>query len=392
MMELNKLDSLMEQFIDSGVPGCALSVSYKGEVVFEAYKGYASIEQKKAIDENTLYRMFSNTKSITVVAAMILYERGKFLMNDPIEKYLPFFADMKYAYVDKANTVITAPVSRSIRIKDLFTMTSGLVYGGPGDYVHSEVEKIGGFFPKENLTTIEFIEELSKMPLAFDPGTHWNYGLSHDVLGALIEVLSGKSFSEFVREEIFKPLKMEKTMFRLSEETKQQLANLYRVEDKGLTVDTSMDWLYEPDVLYDSGGAGIVSSLKDMSRFTTMMAMGGKLDGERILGHKTIELMCQNHLKDEPLADFKRVSKSSMPWFEGYGYGLGGRTLIDKIEAGSNGSIGEYGWSGAAGTTILIDAKEELSVCYMHQLFPLEKSMQGYCHPRLRNTVYSLLD
>jgi CubicO group peptidase (beta-lactamase class C family) len=337
--------------------------------------------------------MFSNTKNITVVAALILYERGKFLLNDPIEKYLPFFGDMQYCYVDGSNSVNTVPVSHSIRIKDLFSMTSGLVYGGLGSFTHSELEKeAGGFLPKENWTTMEYVEQISKIPLAFDPGTSWSYGFSHDVLGALIEAISGKKFSEFLSDEIFKPLKMNNTSFRFSEESRSNLAGFYMVEDGGLRKDSFLDQLYDPSNKYELGGAGLLSTLEDMTRFTTMLSVGGTLEGNRILGRRTIDLMRQNHLGPGPLAAFQKVHEVSWPWFEGYGYGLGVRTLIDKTASGSNGSIGEFGWCGAAGSWIMIDPDEELAACYMHQLFPLEKNLQDYCHPRLRNVIYGVLD
>ena len=391
-MELKKLDSLMDNFIEKGVPGCALSVSQKGKVVFTGYKGYADVENKKLIDENTIYRMFSNTKNVTVVAALILYEQGKFLMNDPIEKYLPFFANAKYAYVDGSNTVNTVPVSRSIRIKDLFAMTSGITYGGDGCHTHHELAKIGGLWPNENLTTMEFVKKISQVPLAFDPGTKWSYGLNHDVLGALIEAISGKSFGKFLSEEIFEPLEMKNTSFHLTEKSKPHLANLYWREEKGLRKDDVIDNMYDPANKYELGGAGLLSTLGDYERFTEMLALGGTLKGNRILGHRTIDLMRQNHLGPGPQAAFQKVCDRSWPWFEGYGYGLGVRTLIDKAASGSNGSIGEFGWTGAAGSWIMVDMDEQIAVTYMHQLFPMNDNLQDYCHPRVRNVVYGALD
>ena len=391
-MKLNKLESLLEHFIDIGVPGCALSVSHKGEVVFNGYKGMADIEEKRPVDENTVYRMYSNTKNVTIVAALILYDQGKFLLNDPIEKYLPFFSNAKFAYVDGSNTVNVVPVTRSIRIKDLFAMTSGLTYGGAGSFTHSEFEKIGGLWPNENLTTMEFVEKISEVPLAFDPGTSWSYGFSHDVLGALIEVISGKSFGAFLSDEIFKPLKMNHTSFHLSDKSRPHLAGLYWREENGLRKDNVMDQMYDPENKYELGGAGLLSTLEDYARFTSMLALGGTFEGNRILGRRTVDLIHQNHLEPGPLSAFRKVHEVAWPWFEGYGYGLGVRTLISKTESGSNGSIGEFGWCGAAGSWMMVDVDEGISACYMHQLFPMDNNLQDYCHPRLRNVIYGVLD
>ena len=391
-MDLSGLVPLLRRFTKIGPPGCALSVSHKGKTVFEHYEGVADRESRQPVDENTLYRIYSNTKNITAVAALILYERGEFLMNDPLEQYLPFFADMTYYDYDGTNSAPVRKVSRSILVKDLFTMCSGLTYGGTITQTHLDVSNAFGAMSDPSLTTMGFAEKLSRIPLAFDPGTHWNYGYSHDVLGALIEAISGKRFGTFLYDEIFKPLGMNNTSFSLAEAKKGHLAALYRIEENSLIKDTSMDGKYEPSSQFESGGAGLLSTLRDMDRFTQMLAVGGTIDGVRILGRKTIDLMRLNHLEPGPFADFQKVCRGTWPWFEGYGYGLGVRTMMDRAKAGSNGSDGEFGWAGAAGTWLMVDVEEQLSACYMHQLFPSERNLQDYCHPRIRNAIYGALD
>lgn len=388
-MDLSGLIPLLKHFTEIGPPGCALAVSHKGKPVFEHYEGIADKESGRPVDENTLFRMFSNTKNVTAVAALILYERGEFLLNDPLEKYLPCFADMTYYDYDGSNTPLVRPATRPILIKDLFTMCSGLTYGGTVTQTHLDAGVVAA---NHTLSTLEFAEKLSGIPLAFEPGTHWNYGYSHDVLGALIEAVSGKRFGEFLSDEIFNPLGMKKTFFSLPEHERGHLASQYRVEEHGLVKDHSTDYAFDPSYPLESGGAGLLSTLRDMDTFTRMLSMGGTLNGVRILGRKTIDLMRLNHLEGAPLGDFQKVCRGAWPWFEGYGYGLGVRTMADRAKAGSNGSDGEFGWAGMAGTWLMVDMEEQLSACYLHQLIPSEKNLQDYCHPRIRNAIYGALD
>lgn len=381
----DNLNPLLKSFVERGPAGCACSVTRRGETLYEGYFGYADLEKKTPISTDTIYRIYSMSKVVTCTAALMLYERGLYLLNDPLDEYLPEFKNSMVYRQAPDGTVYTSPGSRPIRIKDLFTMSSGLPYPGNDNDTARGIAKVmnglssnGGKFDVRTLT-----KAIAEIPLAFDPGTHWMYGLSHDVLGALIEVLSGKKFGEFLKDEIFDPLGMKDTFFRIPEDKKPRLCSLYdRSEDGTLTKNEKMDADYQPDAAFESGGAGLLSTLGDYSRFAEMLARGGELKGVRLLGSKTINLMSTNHLCPQQLVDF------NWPYQAGYGYGLGVRVMIDPATGGSNSSLGEFGWCGMAGTWVLIDPKEELSAVYMQQMFP---NFEAYHQPRLRAVIYGAL-
>ncbi|MFB3160007.1 serine hydrolase domain-containing protein [Neobacillus sp. 179-J 1A1 HS] len=387
MKSFEKLHPLLKSFVEKGPAGCACAVNYQGKTVFEDYIGYADLETEKPILSDTIYRIYSNTKVVTCVAALILYERGLFLLNDPLEEYLPEFKEPKVYHRNKNGELSILPSSKSIRVKDLFLMTSGLTYGGDGNETERQVKKALDNFNHdkgpENLDVRTLSQILSKIPLAFEPSTQWQYGYSHDVLGALIEVLSGKSFGQFLKDEIFDPLEMKDTFFKIPEEKKERLCSLYNRSENGeLTKNSLMDENYQLGAKFESGGGGLLSTLGDYSRFAHMLANGGELNGVNILGRKTIELMSTNHLQPDVLPYY------NWDYLKGYGYGLGVRVMMNPPLAGSNSSIGEFGWCGLAGTWVLIDPKEKLSAVYMQQMLP---NFEAYHHPRLRSVIYSSL-
>lgn len=388
MNRFERLTPLLKSFVDKGPAGCACSVWRNGEELYNGYEGYADLETKTPITEETIYRIYSMSKVITCVAALMLYERGLYLLNDPLYEYLPEFKSSQVYRYTPNGTLYKSPASRPILIKDLFTMSSGLTYEGRESETARHIGRvIESLRAKEASGEKYDIRELTKaiaeVPLAFDPGTHWQYGLSHDVLGALIEVLSNKKFGQFLKDEIFDPLGMKDTFFRIPEDKKHRLCSLYnRSEDGTMIKNTSMDSNYQPDSIFESGGAGLLSTLKDYSRFSQMLACGGELDGVKIIGSKTINLMSTNHLTPQQLSDF------NWPYQAGYGYGLGVRVMIDPASGGCNGSLGEFGWCGMAGTWVMIDTKEKLSAVYMQQMFP---NFEAYHQPRLRAVIYGAL-
>ena len=383
MKSLYKLSPLLKSFVEKGPAGCACSVIHRGETVFEEYVGLADRKTKREITEDTIYRIYSMTKVVTCTAALMLYERGLFLLNDPLEDYLPEFKDPQVYRVNEEGKTYISPSSRSIRVRDLFTMTSGLTYGGDSNETERQVKKVMETF-REEMDVRAFSKALASIPLAFDPGTKWHYGLSHDVLGAFIEVVSGKSFGEFLSDEIFKPLAMNDTFFKIPEEKKHRLCSLYnRNEDGSLIENIEMDNQFQVGTAYEGGGGGLLSTLHDYSRFAHMLANGGELEGVRILGRKTIELMSTNHLQPEQLSTF------NWDYIKGYGYGLGVRVMMDSAEGGINSSIGEFGWSGLAGIWVLIDPVEKLSAVYMQQML---SNFEAYHQPRLRSVIYGALN
>lgn len=384
MQSFNKLHPLLKSFVEKGPAGCACSVTYQGKTVFEDYIGYADLETEKPILPDTIYRIYSNTKLITCVAALILYERGLFLLNDPLEEYLPEFKEPQVYRRNKNGDLSISPASRSIKVKDLFMMTSGITYPGEGNETERQVKITLDNFNKDkgsdylDARTLSLM--LSKVPLAFEPGTQWQYGFGHDILGALIEVVSGKSFGQFLKDEIFEPLEMKDTFFRIPEEKKGRLCSLYNRSEAGeLTKNSIMDGNFQPGAKFESGGGGLLSTLGDYSRFAHMLANGGEVNGVKILGRKTIELMSTNHLQPEVMPYY------NWDFLQGYGYGLGVRVMIDPPLSGSNSSIGEFGWCGLAGTWVMIDPQEKLSAVYMQQMLP---NFEAYHHPRLRSVIY----
>ncbi len=369
------------------VAGCSIKIILEDKEVYEHYSGYADKEKGTSVEENTLFRIYSMTKPVTVTAALQLYEQGKFLLHDPVSDYLPEFKEMMVCEKDKQGEYHFRRANREITINDLFCMTSGLTYDGTS--CPSE-EKVGELlrnlyqgFEEKSCPTRRFVKQIAKLPLAFEPGAQWRYGLSHDVLGGLVEVISGEYFGDYVKNHILEPLQMEDTAFHMEEERLTRLASIYTHQNGQIQPRTDIfQKNYSMKSQCESGGAGLVSSLSDYIKFAHTLTRGGtSQEGERILGRQTIELMRKDHLG---------ARRSYMNWkvLEGYSYGLGVRTLVDLAAGGSNGSAGEFGWSGMAGTYVAMDPDKQLTIVYMQQMVP---SMEEEIHPRLRNIVYGCL-
>ncbi|NLV36859.1 MAG: beta-lactamase family protein [Clostridiaceae bacterium] len=385
MNSFANLTPLLKRFVENGPSGCSCSVVHKGEKAYEEYFGYADIETKTPVTPDTLFRIFSMTKPITCTAALILYERGLYYLNDPLYEYLPEFKNLMVYRTSPNGEISASPALSHIRIRDLFTMTSGITYNGndtlTGRQVEEKYKELAASGTKFTIRDVSKI--LASIPLCFDPGTHWRYGMSHDILAAFVEVVSGKKFSQFLQDEIFSPLGMKNTFHRVPEDKKKHLcSSYYRHEDGAMQKSTDMDFLIHPDDIYDGGGSGLLSTLGDYHRFIQMLCNNGELDGVRILGRKTIDLMATNHLTDQQLTDY------SWSHHAGYGYGLGVRVMIDTAKGGCNGNLGEFGWSGMLGTWMMIDRKEDLTVTYMQQLQP---SLEELHAPRLRSVIYGSL-
>lgn len=377
-----RLTPLLKSIMEKGPAGCACTVVRRGEVIYQETLGYADLETKKMIAPDTIYRIYSMTKVITCVAALMLYEKGLFLLNDPLGEYLPEFRNPQVYKYNELGQESLVPTAGPIRIKDMFTMTSGITYDGDETETERQTRKLLET-AAETMDTRTAMKALAAIPLAFEPGTRWKYGLSHDVLAALVEELSGQTFSDFLQKEIFGPLGMRDTSFRIREGHRDRLCTMYDyAEDGTITPNIRMDAIYQPDCRLESGGAGLLSTIGDYSRFAQELAKGGELDGTRILSAKTVQLMATNHLNAQQLRDFGSP-------LNGYGYGLGVRVMIDPAAGGINGTIGEFGWAGMAGSYLLIDPKEELSVVYMQQMLP---SREPFIHPRLRSVIYGALD
>ncbi len=385
MNRFARLTPLLKSFVEKGPSGCACSVVHKGKTEYEEYFGLADLETNTPVTADTLYRIFSMTKVITCTAALKLYERGLYSLNDPLSEYLPEFSN-PMVYRTSPNSMLSVSSALTpIRVRDLFTMTSGLPYAGDDTQTGRDIKKkldewdASGF----NYDLRTAVKMLASIPLCFDPGTHWRYGFSHDVLAALVEVVSGKKYGQYLKDEIFDPLGMKNTSHRISGDKRKLLCSLYNQSGDGTMIKTlERDQYTHADDVFEGGGSGLLSTLGDYQRFVRMLCNNGELDGERILSRKTIDLMAANHLDNLQQADY------SWPHHTGYGYGLGVRVMTDPVKGGCNGSIGEFGWSGVLGTWMMIDRSEDLTVVYMQQLQP---SLEEYHAPRIRAVVYGAL-
>ncbi len=382
---------LDERYVQPGkIPGCLTLVSRRGEVAFLEAQGLMDREREKPMGEDTLFRIYSMTKPVTSVALMMLMEEAGFDLNTPVSKFIPEFKGLRvYAQGTYPNFVTTKP-EREMNIKDILTHMSGLTYGFmyrtnvDAAYRRS---KIGNVEHREGLTLEDFCSTLATLPLEFSPGTAWNYSVSTDVCGRVVEVVSGQPLDVFMRERIFEPLGMTDTFFEVPEGKLERFAACYeRNRKKELRLQDDPETSAYRSVSFFSGGGGLVSTIHDYHRFCQMLLRGGELDGERLLGRKTIELMTTNHLPnggslvDHSVGLFAEVS------FEGTGFGLGFSINGGPGATSQMGSAGEYAWGGAASTIFWIDPKEELIVVFMTQLMP---SRTFDFRGQLKNLVYS---
>ena len=394
-MNFQRVTNFLESLQNFGIPGADLAVYIKGKEVYRHQMGFSNLKTRTPITPDALYRIYSMTKVVTCVAAMRLYEEGLFLLNDPVSDYLPEFKDMEVRQIKENGEVLTVPAKNPIRVVDLFTMTSGLTYI-PTPNLEALSEKTGGSY-----TLREFSKAISKDSLFFEPGEHWHYGLSHDVLGYLIEVLSGKTLGEYFNENIFVPLGMTDTFFRLPKEKEHRLVSFYTYDEKNKTHtegDPTLPIRFDVDNKYESPGAGLISTVDDYAKFTNALyccfcssdtnRINCRIDRSsssnyHLLSKPTAELMRTNHLGEVQLREYNNWNHT-----KGYGYGLGVRTMVNKAIGGISSSIGEFGWAGLAGTYMSIDPAAGLTYVYAQQLFP---SYEEYIAPRLRNVIYGCL-
>jgi CubicO group peptidase (beta-lactamase class C family) len=386
MSNFNDLSKLLESFTKDGPSGCACGIAKDGKTLYEGYYGLADIESGKPVDSGTIFRMFSMTKVIICAAALILFERGKYLLNDPLYEYFPEYKQLNRVQTGMDGTVQIVPVKNPPLVKHAFSMAVGLPYPQGESFTAKAMAKakdeLKATHGKYNLRTE--IKAMSQVPIAFEPGSHWLYGFGHELVAGMIEATSGMTVGEFLQKELFGPLGMDSTGYRFHGDLESRMASMYeRSEDgKMAKINGMFDEHHQPDAIYEAGGAGLYSNVRDYLRFTQMMANGGELDGVKILGRKTIDLMRRNQLNDAQLADF------TCSYLAGYGYGLGVRTLMDPAAGNCNGTAGEFGWTGYAGTWTAIDPAEGYSIVYMHQMQP---NMEEYHHHRVRAVAYGCL-
>jgi CubicO group peptidase (beta-lactamase class C family) len=370
---LQRLSVLFQGYVDRGdLPGMSATITRKGYTVYNETFGWMNKEARKPIQDDTIFIIASMTKPITAAATMILYEEGHFHLNTPVSKFLPGFKDVKVcAGVSEDGSLILNDLEREITFRHLFTHTSGLSYGwNENDPVDREYRKAQKRYEEQKLpqTLVNSIEELSHLPLAFQPGTHWRYSFSIDVLGALVEIISGQPYEKFLEERLFKPLGMSDTAFFVPPEKIDRVATIYGHDspEKGLQPITEIKPNTAPPD-FPSPGGGLVSTTSDYARFCQMLVNGGELDGRRILGPRTVALFAINHTPAEALP-YGFVENDL--YHAGYGYSLGTRVLMDISKTGLYGSVGEFGWDGAFATYFWVDPKEELYGLMMLQHRP----------------------
>ncbi len=313
----------------------------------------------KAMADDAIFRIYSMTKPIVSVALMILYEEGRFALTDQVKTHIPELGDLQVMEGDKL-----VPADREMTVQDLMRHTSGMTYGLFGNSPVDEMYNDAGVLAK-NESVEHFVQKLSKLPLKHQPGTKWEYSVSVDVQGRLIEVLSGMDLDKFMSERVFRPLDMRDTSFRMSREKDGRLTQVYSKTKDKTAIEASRGGRtgrYYDDTRWFSGGGGLVSTTRDYLRFCQMMLNGGILDGKRVLSRKTVDLMTMDHMGS--------IGRASSTLRRGYGFGLNFAVHADPTLSGLNGSVGEYNWGGLAGTSFWIDPQEELIGIYMIQMMP----------------------
>lgn len=370
---LDRVRTWMHQWVDSGkLAGMVTCVMRKGQLAFAEVHGKADVARDKPMRPDTIFRIYSMTKPLTSTAIMMLYEEGRFQLDDPISKFIPAFANPRVYVGGSRGKMETVPAEREINFRDLLTHTSGLTYGfmesTPVDAAYRA--KDGVDFQTADTSLKQVVEKLATIPLIAQPGKAWNYSVATDVLGYLVEVISGQPFEKYLKEKVIDPLRMIDTDFYVPKEKHDRFAANYSAGPGGKLdlIDDPAKSRYLAPRKVNSGGGGLVSTAADYLRFCQFMLNKGELDGVRLLGRKTVELMTMNHLSGD-MADMgtPRFSEST---YTGIGFGLGFSVMIDPAKAYIAGTPGEFAWGGAASTAFWIDPAEDMAVVLLTQLMP----------------------
>ena len=374
-MDFKKLTDYMDSLVLSGIPACDCVIYQKHKPVYRHMNGFSDSKKTKPVSGNDTYWLFSATKLFTCTAIMQLAEKGKLDIDEPVSKYLPAFIQMT---VRDGDNII--PAKNFIKIRNLLTMTAGLNYDCNMPSI-LEVKKR----TNNKATTQEIVNAIAKEPLSFEPSTHYQYSLCHDVLAAVIEVVCGQTFGEYLQQNIFAPLGITKATFRQTNETLLNMSAVYMYDDEKMTsTNIPVDNGYMLSENYESGGAGLQCTVDDYIKFADALANNGQnIDGTRIISKSSIDKMRHNELNDICYEDFKTLGKI------GYSYGLGVRTLIDKAQ--SKGPVGEFGWDGAAGSYVMIDPINNIAIFYAQHVHNCGYAY-GVIHPTIRDLTYEILE
>ena len=368
---LNRVDALFESYIAEGrIAGVVVAIARNGKLAHLRTLGRMEMTKSEPMREDAIFRMASMTKPITSTAVMMLYEEGHFLLDDPISKWLPEYANKTVRRTGGVQTV-SEPAARPITVRHVLSHTSGLS-------IRPRTPPRGGQEQTRPSTLAEAVDRAADVPLAFHPGDEWQYGASTDYVAILVEKISGMSLDDFLRERIFEPLGMVDTGFYVPSSKRDRLSRLYGHVGRERTLTLGDTTGYTEAVTMFSGGGGLVGTAADYMRFAQMLLNGGELDGTRILGRATIDLMTVDHLGDAPTG-----------WLSpGWGFGLGFTVRNEAGRDGTPGSVGEYYWFGVAGTSFWVDPAEELIGVFMVQMRP---SRDLAYRQQFKNLVYQAL-
>jgi CubicO group peptidase (beta-lactamase class C family) len=371
---LQRVDTHFRRYVDDGrLAGWTVAVARRGRVAMLAHYGLADIEAQRPVADDTIWRIYSMTKPVTSVAVLMLYERGLLELTDPVARYIPAFADMRVYRGGAAANPGTVPASEPMRVWHLLTHTAGLTYGFHHAHAVDEIYRAKGFEfgTPRGMDLAAACDAWAALPLLFEPGAEWNYSVATDVLGRIVEVVSGERLDTFLAEHVFAPLGMDDTAFWVAPDELDRLAGLYMPNPAGgLLRNTSMGDAATREPTFLSGGGGLVSTAADYHRFAQMLARGGELDGARLLGPHTVAYMARNHLPGG--ADLETFGR---PLFaesanRGIGFGLGVSVVVDAVAGKMLTHEGEFAWGGLASTAFYVDPAAEVTAMFFTQLLP----------------------
>lgn len=374
-MNFEKITNYLDSLEAEGIPSVDCMIYKNHELVYRHFNGYADSAKTKKIKGNELYLMFSATKLITMTAALQLVEKNKLDLDKPVSDYLPAYADLKVQKGDLA-----APAQKVLLVRHLLSMQSGLDYNLERPGILRVLKEKG-----QKATTKELVNAFVETPLIFEPGEHFEYSLSHDVVGAIIEVVSGMSLGEYFSQNIFRPLEMKDTCFAKPINENERLAAQYIYNDqKHRSTEMDMSCCYQLTENYESGGAGLISCVEDYGKFADMLACGGvSAEGVRILKEETIELMRTNML-----GPIQREDIANKMGRIGYGYGCGVQILLEPDKCNAKAPVGIFNWDSAGGALVLMDPFHNISIVYAQHVRNC-----GYAystiHPMLRDLLYT---
>ncbi len=366
---LGRLDTFAQDYVDAGrIPGATVAIARNGTVV--------KTDSIGDVSNDSIYRMYSMTKPVTVAAVLMLYEEGHFLLTDPISRYLPEFANMRVlAGVDNNASPLTTAATTPITIKHLLTHTAGLTYDDPTVTGAPKIYHDANIWSAATLA--DFSRQVASLPLAFEPGDHWHYSVAQDILGRLVEVVAGRPFDEFLAIRIFEPLGMVDTGFAVADEKIDRFLPLYRKDGDGMIVaDEAETSSFRDAGKVPYGGSGLVSTAADFLRFAQMLVDNGEFDGQTLLSRTSVDLMMMNHLEgDLESTHFQddwlsQTENRTGDMHLGIGYGFGGYVITNTAANSVPGSIGTYSWGGSGSTYFFVDRKEQLVGLFLTQLTP----------------------